>query len=125
MIDEVKKHLKTVSLYQSISEEIGETLIESMISKYCMPNYIIMDQDSVFMSMMMNYLFKKFGIKIKAVAPYNHQSLQAEHRIKLLSSILPKHLTGHGQMWPKYLPLATLAYNTFNSPNLGNFLHMN
>ena len=23
-------------------------------------------------------------------------------------------------MWPKYLPLATLAYNTFNSPNLGN-----
>ena len=24
-------------------------------------------------------------------------------------------------MWPKYLPLATFAYNTFNSPNLGNF----
>ena len=24
-------------------------------------------------------------------------------------------------MGPKYLPLATLAYNTFNSPNLGNY----
>ena len=24
-------------------------------------------------------------------------------------------------MWPKFLPLATLAYNTFNSPNLGNY----
>ena len=24
-------------------------------------------------------------------------------------------------MWPKYLPLATLAYNTFNSQNLGNY----
>ena len=23
-------------------------------------------------------------------------------------------------MWPKYLPLATLAYNTFNTPNLAN-----
>ena len=23
-------------------------------------------------------------------------------------------------MWPKYLPLATFAYNTFNPPNLGN-----
>ena len=23
-------------------------------------------------------------------------------------------------MWPKYLPLATFAYNTFNTPNLGN-----
>ena len=24
-------------------------------------------------------------------------------------------------MWPKFLPLATLAYNTFNSPNIGNY----
>ena len=24
-------------------------------------------------------------------------------------------------MWPKYLPLATLAHNTFNSPNLANY----
>ena len=25
-----------------------------------------------------------------------------------------------GQKWPKYLSLATFAYNTFNTPNLGN-----
>ena len=24
-------------------------------------------------------------------------------------------------MWPKYLPLATFVYNTFNSPNLANY----
>ena len=24
-------------------------------------------------------------------------------------------------MWPKYLSLATFAYNTFNNPNLANF----
>ena len=24
-------------------------------------------------------------------------------------------------MWPKYLPLETLAYNTFNTPNLANY----
>ena len=28
-------------------------------------------------------------------------------------------------MWPKYLPLAMFAYNTFNIPNLGNYSHMN
>ena len=54
------------------------------------------------------------------VAPYNHQSLQAEHDIKTLSLILMKHLTGQGQMWHKYLPLATFAHNTFNLPHLGN-----
>ena len=78
-------------------------------------------QDSAFMSSLMTYLFHKFNIKIKTVAPYNHQSLQAQYRIKSLSHILPKHLTTLGQMWTKYLLLATFAYNTFNSPNLGNY----
>ena len=80
-----------------------------------------MDQDSAFMSSRMTYLLDKFNIKIKTVAPYNHQSLQAEHGIKLLSNILTKHLTNMGQMWQKYLSLATFAYNKFNTPNLGNY----
>ena len=43
------------------------------------------------MSSLMNYLFNKFSIQIKTVAPNNHQSLQAEHGIKSLSTILTKH----------------------------------
>ena len=80
-----------------------------------------MDQDSTFMSSPMTYLLNKFGIKIKTVAPYNHQSLQAEHEIKLLSCILTKHLTNVGHIWPKYLSLAIFAFNTFHTPNLGNY----
>ena len=80
-----------------------------------------MDQDSAFMSTIMSYLFKRLNIKIKMVAPFNHQSLQMEHGIKSLSSILTKHLTEQGQMWPRFLPLAMLAYNTFNFPNLTNY----
>ena len=110
MIDEVTNYLITVPIYQSKSEEIGEALIENVISKYCVSDYIIMDLDSAFMPTLMKYLFKKFGIKIKTVAPYNHQLLHAEHGIKSLSNILTKHLTNHGQMWPTYLPLATPAY---------------
>ena len=71
------------------------------------------------MSLLMTYLLNKFNIKIRTVAPYNHQSPQAEHRIKSLSTILTKHPTNLGQMWPKYLPLAMFAHNTFNTPNLG------
>ena len=46
-----------------------------------------MDQESSFMSSLINYLFSKLDIKIKRVAPYNHQLLQAEHGIKSLSTI--------------------------------------
>ena len=72
-------------MYQAKSEEIGEALIYNVITKYCIPEYIIMDQDSAFMSSLMAYLLKKFNIKIQTVAPYNHQSLQDEHSIKSLS----------------------------------------
>ena len=82
---------------------------------------MIMDLDSAFMSLAMNYLFKRMGIKIKMVAPYNHQFFQAEHGIMSLSNILTKYLTGMGEMWPDYLPFATLAHNTYNSPKLSNY----
>ena len=80
-----------------------------------------MDQDSAFMSNLISYLFRKLNTKIMTVAPYNHQSIQVEHGIKTLSRILTKHLSGQGQMWHKYLPLATFAHNMFNSPNLANY----
>ena len=113
--------MKTVPIYHARSEEVGEALIEHIITKYSIPEYIIMDQDSAFMSSLMTYLLNKFNIKIKTVAPYNHQSLQAKHGIKTLSNILTKHLTDLGQMWPKYLSLATFTYNWLNTPNLGNY----
>ena len=121
IIDEVTNYLITVPTFQARSEEIGEALTENVITKYCIPEYIIMDQDTAFMSSLMTYLFHKFDIKIKTVAPYNCQSLQAEHGIKSLSHILTKHLTSLGQMWLKSLSLAKFAYNTFNTPNLGNY----
>ena len=55
------------------------------------------------------------------MTPYNNQSLQVEHGIKSLTHILTKDLTGLGQMWTKYVSLVTFEYNTFNSPNLGNY----
>ena len=88
IINEITNYLITAPIYQSRSEKIGDALTENVISKYCVPDYIIVDLDNGFMLTLMNYLFTKFGIKIKTVAPYNHQSLQGEHGTKSLFNIL-------------------------------------
>ena len=62
IIDEVTNYLITVPIYHSKSEEIGSALIEDVISKYCIPDHIIMEQDCAFTSMLMNYLFKRLNI---------------------------------------------------------------
>ena len=58
VIDEVTNCLVTVPIHQAKSEEIGDVLIENVLTKYCIPENIIMDQDSTFMSSLMSYLFK-------------------------------------------------------------------
>ena len=121
IIDEVTNFLITVPIFHAKSEEVGEAHLEHIKTNYCIPEYIIMDQDNTFMSSLMSYLFQRVDIKIKTIAHFNHQSLQAEHGIKSLTCIRAKHLIGLGHMWIKCLSLATFAYNTFNSPNLGNY----
>ena len=69
IIDEVTNYLITVPIHHSRSEEIGNALIKNVISKYYVLTYIIMDQDSALMSLLMNYLFKKLDIKIKKCHP--------------------------------------------------------
>ena len=59
IIDEVTNCLITVPIHQARSEEVGEALIENVITEYCVPEYIIMDQDSAFMSSLMTYLLNK------------------------------------------------------------------
>ena len=62
IIYEVTYYLIAVPIHQSRLEEIGDVMIENIISKYCVPTYIIMDHDSAFTPMLMNYLFKKLCI---------------------------------------------------------------
>ena len=50
IIDEVTNYLIMVPIYQSKAEEIGDALIENVITKYCIPDGIIMGQDSTFIS---------------------------------------------------------------------------
>ena len=84
VIDEVTNYIITAPVKQAKSEEVGEALINNVFSKYCVPDYMFMDLDSAFMSSLMSYLFKRLGIKIKTVAPYNHSIITGQTWYKTL-----------------------------------------
>ena len=50
VIDEMTNYLITMPIYQAKSEEIGDSLIDNVISKYGIPEYLIMEQDTALMS---------------------------------------------------------------------------
>ena len=57
IIDEVTNYLIATPLYQAKSEEVREAIIENIITKFGTPDYMIMDQNSAFMSSLMNYYY--------------------------------------------------------------------
>ena len=70
VIKEVTNFMVSTLIHQFRSDKIGDTLMDHVFSKYSMPEYMIMDQDSTFVSMPINYLCKTSGIK--TVAPCKH-----------------------------------------------------
>ena len=52
--DEVTNYLITVPIHQAKSEEVGDALIENVLTKYGIPEHIIMGQDSTFVLSLMN-----------------------------------------------------------------------
>ena len=46
----------------------------------------------------MQYIYKRLGIKIKTANPYIHCSLRRESHIKSIGEMIAKQLTGTGQM---------------------------
>ena len=44
IIDEATNYLITVPIHQAKSEEVGDALTENVITKNCVPEYIIMDK---------------------------------------------------------------------------------
>ena len=54
VIDKLTNYLIMVPIYQSKAEEIGDALIEHIITKYCIADCAIMDQESAFTSSLIN-----------------------------------------------------------------------
>ena len=54
-IDKVTNYLITVPIHQLKAEEIGDAITEHIITKYCVPDCIIMNHESAFMPSLINF----------------------------------------------------------------------
>ena len=100
--------------------EICNVIMDSFIGYFGTPIRIVCDKDPAFMSHLTQWFLHTYGAHVTTASPTNHQSLMAEHGIKILARILMKHLTGLGDNWPLYCKPAMLVYNSYAIPNLGN-----
>ena len=55
--------------------------------------FLIFGEEQVFLSSIMQYIYKRLGIKIKTIIPYNHGSQKIGHS-RNIGEMLVKQLTG-------------------------------
>ena len=84
IMDEVTHFLISILIYHSRSEETGDALIENCNIKYCIPDYIIMDQygPDIKVSGTLKYYYTLLNKSLQ----YWHKLLQ-EFRSKRLAMI--------------------------------------
>ena len=121
VIDEMTNYLITTPLYQARSGEVGEALIENIISKFGTPDYMMRDQDSAFMSSLMSYLFQKLGINIKTVGPLQSQVITSRtwHKILVMYTIQTFDRSGADMAQISVISHIPLQYISYT--NLGNY----
>ena len=109
----VARRLKTLK-----APEVCYNILEGTVCYFSAPKLIVCDQDPAFLSSLSQWMYKVMDIKLITCGPTNHRSLKAEAGIKALANLLKVHLTGFGEKWPWFVPLAMWNHNVCNSPNL-------
>ena len=118
LICETSNFIVVEPLRSTDATHICKALERHYIRYFGSPTHIVCDQDPAFTSGLMHALTLKYNTKLITVGTTNHKSLQAEHGIKSIASLLKKHLTHLGNNWPNFTDTCMLAYNSYASPNM-------
>ena len=112
LLCEVTNYMVALPLLSTRTPHFLDAFQRGYLTYFGPPTHVVCDQDPAFVT--------QLNIKVILESPTNHQSLQAEHGIKILSGLLVKHLSTVWS-WHSVLPYSMLCYNGYSSPNLNGY----
>mgnify|MGYP003312821645 CR=1 FL=1 len=106
------KFVQCFPLPNKEAETCANVLIERFICNYGCPAEIHTDRGGEFHNRLWRDLLDRLEIKKTTTPPYNPSSNPVERFHRTLNQIFTTYLRRDDPNWYKYLPMATLAYNT-------------
>ncbi|XP_055955077.1 uncharacterized protein LOC130010906 [Patella vulgata] len=119
--DEITRFLICIPLKTLDAETICEAIIQKIVCIFGPPSVLITDAASSLTGKLVSILCSALQIDHKLISVSNHGSLMVERHIKSISDLLKFNLNQYGTDWVRYVSTCTYAYNSFVSPQLGNF----
>lgn len=115
-IDELTKYAIAVATHDSTALTTAKTFVKNVILKYNIPDFVVSDQGSAFLSEVFKEITKLFKIKKITTTPYRPNSNIVEGFHRTLGQHLTTCVHANPTSWHEHLDSAVFAYNnTINS----------
>ena len=100
---------------------ISEALIQRVFCCFGIPDVLVTDAQSSLVGKVMEIVCEALKISQKVISVMNHGSLHVERQIKSIADLIKVNLDQYGENWVQYHSVAQYSFNTFSSPQLGNY----
>jgi hypothetical protein len=125
ILDEYTKYAAALPLTNQEATTIGNQFFDKWVLQYGVPNELLSDRGSNFLSDFFLTLLDRLKITKITTAAYHPQGNGANERLhRTLYAILRSLVYDYGQNWEHYLQLALFAYHTTYHKSLGTTPHM-
>lgn len=110
--DDLSKYSMAAPMVDQKAETVARTLVDSFISIIGIPETILTDQGSNFMSKLFNNLCKLFKITKINTSAYRAQGNQVEAWHRPLAEYIRNYVGKDPSTWDRFLAPAVFSYNT-------------
>ena len=110
--DAFSRFCQAIPIKTKESKHVADALIENHVCVFGCPLEILSDNGGEFVNKTWKALCKRLEIRKKEIPPYNPNSNPVERFHRTLNQILRTFMDRDDPAWERYLPMATLAYNS-------------
>ena len=107
------RYVTVASLPDQTAESVAKAFIKNIITRHGVPEKVLTDQGTNFMSDLMASLYKQCGVTAIRTSAYRPQCDGMVERVnRTLADIIASYVTKEPSKWSEFLDVAAFAYNT-------------
>jgi transposase InsO family protein len=119
--DYASRFVITIPMEDQKARTVAAHFVKEVITKYGAPECVLTDQGTNFLSKLIRDICELFKIKQTRTTSYHPQTDGLVERFnRTLCDMLACYVSDEPDLWDKYLPFVTLAYNTSQQSSINN-----